>query len=131
MESSKYSHRYTYGLANYKEKALAVGCSARSNDCSYATEIFDMNTLKWSDGPDFPFGSKSSSISGYSTAKTPDAAYIIGGGDPPFEYLNLVAEFRNNQWTQLNDLNKGRLHHGSITVGAQTMIVGGSSSGTK
>ena len=56
IESSKYSHGYTYGLANYKGKALAVGCSSIS-DCSFATELFDLNTMKWSDGPDFPFGS--------------------------------------------------------------------------
>ena len=62
-----------------------------------------------------------SSIWGYSTANTPDAAYIIGGTKTP----NLVAEFRNDQWAQLGTLNKGRSDHGSITVGTQTMIVGG------
>ena len=62
-----------------------------------------------------------SRISSYSTVNSPDAAYIIGGSYT----LNVVAEFRNDQWTQLYDLNKGRSIHGSITVGAQTMIVGG------
>ena len=62
-----------------------------------------------------------SRISQYSTANNPDAAYIIGG----YYTQNLVAEFKNDQWTQLDDLNKGRSYHGSITVGAQTMIVGG------
>ena len=62
-----------------------------------------------------------SSIAGYSTANTPDAVYIIGG-----RYTqNLVAEFQNDQWTQLDDLNKGRWLHGSITVGTRTLIVGG------
>ena len=65
-----------------------------------------------------------SGISHYSTANTPDAAYIIGG----VQTLNLVAEFRNDQWAKLDDLNKGRAGHGSITVGTQTMIVGGSRS---
>ena len=60
-------------------------------------------------------------IAYYSTANTPDAAYIIGGMFTP----NLVAEFRDDQWTQLDDLNKGRFYHGSITVGTRTMIVGG------
>ena len=69
----------------------------------------------------------SSRISQYSTANTPDAAYIIGG----YYTQNLVAEFRNDQWTQLDDLNKGRFGHGSITVGTQTMIVGGYISGEK
>ena len=63
-----------------------------------------------------------SRISEYSTANSLDAAYIIGGPYTP----NLVAEFKNNQWTQLDDLNKGRQSHGSITIGAQTMILGGS-----
>ena len=62
-----------------------------------------------------------SAIYYYSTANTPDATYIIGGWYTP----NLVAEFRDDQWTQLNDLNKGRSCHGSITIGARTMIVGG------
>ena len=62
-----------------------------------------------------------SRISQYSTANTPDAAYIIGG----LYTRNLVAEFRNDQWAQLDDLNKGRYYHGSIDVGTQTMIVGG------
>ena len=62
-----------------------------------------------------------SRISSYSTVNSPDAAYIIGGSYT----LNVVAEFRNDQWTQLDDLHKGRHSHGSITIGAQTMIVGG------
>ena len=62
-----------------------------------------------------------SAIAWYSTANSPDAAYIIGG----WYTANLVAEFRNDQWAQLDDLNRGRSHHGSITVGTRTMIVGG------
>ena len=62
-----------------------------------------------------------SRISGYSAATSPDAAYIIGGRYTP----NIVAVFKNDQWTQLEDLSKGRYTHGSITIGAQTMIVGG------
>ena len=62
-----------------------------------------------------------SRIFGYSTASSPDAAYIIGGAGAS----NIVAVFKNDQWTQLDDLNKGRASHGSITVGTRTMIVGG------
>ena len=58
IESSKYSHQFTTGLANYKGKALAVGCLDSNTDCSFATELFDLNTMKWSDGPDFPFASR-------------------------------------------------------------------------
>ena len=61
------------------------------------------------------------SISEYSTANSPDAAYFIGGQYNP----NVVAEFRDDQWAQLNYLRRGRACHGSITVGTQTMIVGG------
>ena len=57
MESSKHSHRFTLGLGNYKEKVITVGCSEPQADCSFATELFAMITLKWSDGPDFSFGS--------------------------------------------------------------------------
>ena len=60
-------------------------------------------------------------IAYYSTANSPEAAYIIGGGYTQ----NLVVEFRNDQWTQFDDLNKGRYYHGSITIGDRTMIVGG------
>ena len=66
-------------------------------------------------------------IAYYSTANTPDAAYIIGG----MFTSNLVAEFRDDQWTQLDDLNKGRKVTGAITVGTQTMIVGGYSDAGK
>ena len=62
-----------------------------------------------------------SRICGYSTANSPDAAYIIGGIDT----RNIVAVFKNDQWTQLDDLNKERYFHGSITIGTKMMIVGG------
>ena len=58
MESSKYSHGGTYGLGNYKGKVIIAGCAYDNIDCSFKTELFDMNTMEWSDGPDFPFGSK-------------------------------------------------------------------------
>ena len=54
--SSKYSHQITLGMAKYKGKALTSGCSDNS-DCYVKTELMDMNTLSWSDGPDFPFTS--------------------------------------------------------------------------
>ena len=54
--SSKYSHKYTLGLANYKGKALTSGCF--DNSVYYVkTELMDMKTLTWSDGPDYPFTS--------------------------------------------------------------------------
>lgn len=56
-ESSKYSHRLVYGLANYKGKALTTGCNDPGNQpsCLDKTELMDMSTLQWSDGPDYPY----------------------------------------------------------------------------
>ena len=62
-----------------------------------------------------------SEISRYSTTQTSDAVYIIGG-----RYTrDIVAEFKNDQWRRLANLNQGRDGHGSITIGGQTMIIGG------
>ena len=61
---------------------------------------------------------------GYSTTSTDDAAFIIGGID----VYNAVAEFRNNQWRKIGSLTKGRVYHGSIKVGQETMVIGGNSS---
>ena len=57
----------------------------------------------------------------YSTASTTDAAYIIGG----YETRSIVAEFKDNRWRQLDNLNKGRDLHGSLSIGDQTIIIGG------
>ena len=99
-----------------------------------------METLTWSDGPTFHLLQglvflysldtaeivflkiiRFSYIAYYSTTQTADAAYIIGGSNT----YNVVAEYRNDQWSQLDDLNTGRYAHGSITIGSQTMIIGG------
>ena len=63
-------------------------------------------------------------IYGYSTASTDDAAFIIGG----YDVYDTIAEFRDNKWRNLGSLTKGRYYHGSITVGQETMIIGGYSS---
>ena len=54
--SSAYSHKRTYGLANYRGRALTTGCY--SSSCGVKTELMDMNTLRWSIGPDYPFTSE-------------------------------------------------------------------------
>ena len=64
----------------------------------------------------------------YSTTETSDAAYIIGGGDAPYK---LIAEFKNGEWRRFGELNQGRWAHGSITLGALTMVVGGRTSENK
>ena len=64
----------------------------------------------------------------YSTAATDEAAYIIGGfqrNEGSSHYSPTIAEFKNDQWRKLGDLMQGREVHGSISIGHQTMIVGG------
>ena len=51
--SSKFSHRYTLGMGNYKNKALTTGCFGSS--CNVKTELMNMETLQWSNGPDYPY----------------------------------------------------------------------------
>ena len=57
VESSKFSHQYVLGLGNYKNQALTTGCYG-SSECYVKTELFNMETLTWSDGPDFPFATR-------------------------------------------------------------------------
>ena len=54
MEASRYSHYYTLGLGNYRNKAFTTGC-ALSPRCSRKSEMLDLETLTWSDAPDYPF----------------------------------------------------------------------------
>ena len=83
--------------------------------------INNLNTLQWSDAPDYPFSSENKYIYAYSVAETTSAAYIIGG----YNTEEVVAQFKDFQWRRLADLNKGRTEHGSISIGHQTMIIGG------
>ena len=55
--SSEYSHKGTYGMANYRGKALTTGC-ATVGSCGLKTELMDMTTLTWSAGPDYNLTSK-------------------------------------------------------------------------
>ena len=54
--SSKFPHRYTLGLGNYQGKALTTGCDNASS-CSAKTELINMETLEWSNGPDYTLAS--------------------------------------------------------------------------
>ena len=56
-ESSKYSHYNTKGLANYLGNVLTTGCYD-SKSCYIKTEIMNVTTQQWSDGPDYPFADK-------------------------------------------------------------------------
>ena len=63
-------------------------------------------------------------INRYSTTSTSEAAYIIGG----YHTKEIIAEYKNDAWSQLGSLNKGRHAHASISLGDETMIIGGFSS---
>ena len=116
-------------------KALTTGC-LDSNACYVKTELMDLTTFEWTDGPDYPFASrlfyysnlisnnKCLRINSYSTSSTAQATYIIGGYSSP-DRLDTIAEFKNNQWSKLGSLSNARWHHGSIRVGDLTMIIGG------
>ena len=54
--SSNFSHRQTMGMGNYKNNGLTTGCYDNSL-CYVKTELMNMETLEWSNGPDFPFAS--------------------------------------------------------------------------
>ena len=54
--SSKFSHRRTLGMGNYKGQALTTGCYGDSS-CYNKTELMNMETLEWSNGPDYAFAS--------------------------------------------------------------------------
>ena len=62
-DSTLYSHRFTYGLGNYKGRALTVGCCigketnaqiCDKTECTAKTEILNMTTMTWSNAEDFP-----------------------------------------------------------------------------
>ena len=63
----------------------------------------------------------------YSTASTAQAAYIIGGQNTKA----IIAEFKNDVWRQFGTLAQGRWYHGSITLGDETMVLGGYSSDSR
>lgn len=60
-------------------------------------------------------------ITDYSTASTPTAAYVIGGG----RTAGVIAEFKNYAWRQLGSMLRGRYQHGSILLDDEFMVIGG------
>ena len=54
--STKCYHANTYGLANYRGLALSTG-SSKGSDCSIRTELYDFESNKWNDAPNYPFES--------------------------------------------------------------------------
>ena len=53
--------------------------------------------------------------------QTSEIAYVIGGQ----ESQNIVAQYNDNSWQKLNNLNTGRYGHGSILIEDKTLVIGG------
>ena len=63
LDESKFGHRLTK-LGNYRGAAFITGCfNEYVDECAFKTEIMDMSTFKWTNGPDYPFSSFSSRAS--------------------------------------------------------------------
>ena len=63
-------------------------------------------------------------ISNYATASTDSAAYIIGGWSGSGTY-STIAEFKNNQWRKIGELNEPKAVTSAIFHNGEYMIVGG------
>ena len=60
LDESKFGHRIAK-LGNYRGAAFITGCfNEFVDECGFKTEIMDMSTFQWNDGPDYPFNSFSS-----------------------------------------------------------------------
>ena len=98
-----------------------MSCYSGKN-CEDRTEILDMASMRWIDGQDYPYNLQGFELYQYSTASTPEATYIIGGGP---RWRQSITEFKYDQWKKVGELFHGRMNHGSITLGSQTLIIGG------
>ena len=65
-----------------------------------------------------PFLSK---IHWYSVASTNEAAFVIGGAIS----RNIIAQFKDNEWSLYGNLQRPRNNHASITSGDMTIVIGG------
>ena len=63
-------------------------------------------------------------ISHYATASTNIAAYIIGGYDGS-KQVSTIAEFKNDKWRNIGNLNEPRSSVSAIFHNGEYMIVGG------
>ena len=60
-------------------------------------------------------------ISHYSTAQTSDAVFVLGG----YYTANVAAEYKNDQWRKLDDLQQPRRGHRSVVIENQLISIGG------
>ena len=63
-------------------------------------------------------------ISRYATASTDSAAYIIGGWTGSGR-TSIIAEFKNNKWRKIGELNEPKSDLSAILHNEEYIIVGG------
>ena len=63
-------------------------------------------------------------ISNYATASTNIAAYVIGGLNG-YNQVSTIAEFKNNNWQNIGNLNEPKNCLSAIFHNGEYMIVGG------
>ena len=68
-------------------------------------------------------------ISGYATASTDSAAYIIGGYVEQFASrlprVSTIAEYKNNSWQAIGNLNQPKESLSAISYRGEYIFVGG------
>ena len=66
-------------------------------------------------------------ISNYATASTDSAAYIIGGygGCIGVEKVSTIAEYKNNKWRKIGNLNEPKTHLSAIFNNEEHIVLGG------
>ena len=64
-------------------------------------------------------------IWGYATASTDSAAYIIGGYGDGYKRVSTIAQYKNNNWLKIGDLNEKKYSLSAISHGEERLIVGG------
>ena len=64
-------------------------------------------------------------ISQYATTSTEKSIYIIGGWTNDPTNTPIIAEYKNDEWHNVGNLEQSRNAHGAITSGLSTMVIGG------
>ena len=63
-------------------------------------------------------------ISHYATASTDSAAYIIGGYNG-YDEVSTIAEYKNNKWRTIGNLNEPKYGPSVIFNNGEYIVVGG------
>ena len=70
-------------------------------------------------------------IAKYATTSSEESVYIIGGyngeSDGVSDVSSVIAEYKNDEWFNIGNLQQARSSHGAITSGSWTMVIGGGS----